>query len=115
MYFDFFCQNVADDSVVIKKFFKNSDGKSRGLQKKCIQIDFLWNSAEFGEEQQTFCKYVYLVAMAKQLCAMVMTKIECYLPAIYRLNQEVFREETQIDTLYYENQNNQSSYPLSVD
>ena len=46
--------------------------------------------------------------MAKQLCAMVMTKIECYLPAIYRLNQEVLREESRIDILYYENQNNQS-------
>ena len=48
--------------------------------------------------------------MAK--CAMVMTKIECYLPAIYRLNQEVLREECWIDTLDYENQNNQTSYPL---
>ena len=50
-----------------------------------------------------------MVAMAK--CAMVMTKIECYLPAIYRLNQEVIREESRIDTLYYKNQNTQIGYP----
>ena len=50
--------------------------------------------------------------MAKQVCNVVMTKIECYLPAIYRLNQELLREECWIDTLDYENQNNQTSYPL---
>ena len=45
-------------------------------------------------------------------CAMVMTKIECYLPAIYRLNQELLREVCRIDTLYYKNENNQISYTL---
>ena len=45
-----------------------------------------------------------MVAMAK--CAMDMTKIECYHPAIYRLNQEVLREESNLATLYSENQNN---------
>ena len=46
-------------------------------------------------------------------CVMVMTKIECYLPAIYRLNQELLREECRIDTLDYENQNNQTIATLS--
>ena len=98
------------NSGFIQKFFKNSGEKIRRLPLKRIQIDFLWILLNSERNNKHLQKCLPMVAMAK--CAMVMTKIECYLPAIYRLNQEVLREECRIDTLDYENQNNQTSYPL---
>ena len=105
-FFQFFnILNYRINSRLTAELFRNSSKipvKSKGLQLKrlfkLISCEFCW----ILKGTTNNCKNVYLVAMAK--CALAMIKIECYLPADYRLNQEVLREESRIDTLYYENQ-----------